>query len=194
MQNITLNFLFLYSLFPSSVSVFHFLIHIVCFMSFGFTLCLHPHLTDGFDSTPFRCVCNSFYLIFTLHPVHVFLFCVSSLALGSAPSVPAPLCSIGTREGVTQKNLSGLLPIRDFRLDPSLLYSLPLLALSPNLLIVWVFLSIAYLLAKLRCSWAWNPLFPFFFLSFPRSGYLSTFFLCFSVSSSSGWGAVCRQC
>ncbi|RXN33454.1 type I inositol 3,4-bisphosphate 4-phosphatase-like isoform X4 [Labeo rohita] len=38
------------------------------------------------------------------------------------------------------------------RLDPSLLYSLPLLALSPNLLIVWVFLSIAYLLAKLRCS------------------------------------------
>ncbi|KAG9348670.1 hypothetical protein JZ751_028987 [Albula glossodonta] len=29
--------------------------------------------------------------------------------------------SIGTREGVTQKNLSGLLPIRDFRLDPSLL-------------------------------------------------------------------------
>ncbi|XP_057194646.1 inositol polyphosphate-4-phosphatase type I Ab isoform X3 [Triplophysa rosa] len=60
--------------------------------------------------------------------------------------------SIGTREGVTQKNLSGLLPVRDFRLDPSLLYSLPLLALSPNLLIVWVFLSIAYLLAKLRCS------------------------------------------
>lgn len=44
------------------------------------------------------------------------------------------------------------MPIRDFRLDPSLLYSLPLLALSPNLLIVWVFLSIAYLLAKLRCS------------------------------------------
>ncbi|XP_067315404.1 inositol polyphosphate-4-phosphatase type I Ab isoform X3 [Pseudorasbora parva] len=60
--------------------------------------------------------------------------------------------SIGTREGVIQKNLSGLLPVRDFRLDPSLLYSLPLLALSPNLLIVWVFLSIAYLLAKLRCS------------------------------------------
>ncbi|XP_051563631.1 inositol polyphosphate-4-phosphatase type I A-like [Myxocyprinus asiaticus] len=60
--------------------------------------------------------------------------------------------SIGTREGVTQKNLSGILPVRDFRLDPSLLYSLPLLALSPNLLIVWVFLSIAYLLAKLRCS------------------------------------------
>ncbi|XP_056606087.1 inositol polyphosphate-4-phosphatase type I Ab isoform X6 [Triplophysa dalaica] len=60
--------------------------------------------------------------------------------------------SIGTREGVIQKNLSGLMPVRDFRLDPSLLYSLPLLALSPNLLIVWVFLSIAYLLAKLRCS------------------------------------------
>ncbi|XP_031707623.1 inositol polyphosphate-4-phosphatase type I Ab isoform X6 [Anarrhichthys ocellatus] len=59
---------------------------------------------------------------------------------------------IGTREGVIQKNLSGLLPVRDFRLDPSLLYSLPLLALSPNLLVVWIFLSVAYFLAKLRCS------------------------------------------
>ncbi|XP_041834917.1 inositol polyphosphate-4-phosphatase type I A-like isoform X4 [Melanotaenia boesemani] len=60
--------------------------------------------------------------------------------------------SIGTREGVIQKNLSGLLPVRDLRLDPSLLYSLPLLALSPNLLVVWIFLSLAYFLAKLRCS------------------------------------------
>ncbi|XP_065808044.1 inositol polyphosphate-4-phosphatase type I A isoform X8 [Labrus bergylta] len=60
--------------------------------------------------------------------------------------------SIGTREGVIQKNLSGLLPVRDLRLDPSLLYSLPLLALSPNLLVVWIFLSVAYFLAKLRCS------------------------------------------
>ncbi|XP_033866692.1 inositol polyphosphate-4-phosphatase type I A isoform X2 [Acipenser ruthenus] len=60
--------------------------------------------------------------------------------------------SIGTREVVTQKNLSGLLPIRDFRLDPSLLYSIPLLALSPNLLVVWLFLSVAYLLAKMRCK------------------------------------------
>ncbi|XP_067358138.1 inositol polyphosphate-4-phosphatase type I A-like isoform X7 [Channa argus] len=60
--------------------------------------------------------------------------------------------SIGTREGVIQKNLSGLLPVRDFRLDPSLLYSLPLLALSPNLLVVWIFLSVAYFLAKIRCS------------------------------------------
>ncbi|KAA8579427.1 hypothetical protein FQN60_006520, partial [Etheostoma spectabile] len=59
---------------------------------------------------------------------------------------------IGTREGVIQKNLSGLLPVRDFRLDPSLLYTLPLLALSPNLLVVWIFLSVAYFLAKLRCS------------------------------------------
>lgn len=111
------------------------------------------------------------------HPVHVAPFCLSSLAFAAAPSSPAPLCSIGTREGVTQKNLSGLLPIRDFRLDPSLLYSLPLLALSPNLLIVWVFLSIAYLLAKLRCSWAWDPLLSFFFLSLPHFSYLSTFFL-----------------
>ncbi|XP_023573200.1 type I inositol 3,4-bisphosphate 4-phosphatase isoform X12 [Octodon degus] len=60
--------------------------------------------------------------------------------------------SIGTREVVTQKNLSGLVPIRDLRLDPSLLCSLPLLALSPNLLIVWLFLSIAYLVTKLRCK------------------------------------------
>ncbi|XP_066562224.1 inositol polyphosphate-4-phosphatase type I A isoform X2 [Amia ocellicauda] len=60
--------------------------------------------------------------------------------------------SIGTREVVTQKNLSGLLPIRDCRLDPSLLYSIPLLALSPNLLVVWLFLSVAYLLAKMRCK------------------------------------------
>ncbi|XP_022454829.1 inositol polyphosphate-4-phosphatase type I A isoform X3 [Delphinapterus leucas] len=60
--------------------------------------------------------------------------------------------SIGTREVVTQKNLSGLVPIRDLRLDPSLLCSIPLLALSPNLLIAWLFLSVAYLVAKLRCK------------------------------------------
>ncbi|CAG5933870.1 unnamed protein product [Menidia menidia] len=60
--------------------------------------------------------------------------------------------SVGTREGVVQKNLSGLLPVRDLRLDPSLMYSLPLLALSPNLLMVWIFLSVAYFLAKLRCG------------------------------------------
>ncbi|XP_044628880.1 inositol polyphosphate-4-phosphatase type I A isoform X8 [Equus asinus] len=60
--------------------------------------------------------------------------------------------SIGTREVVTQKNLSGLVPIRDLRLDPSLLCSIPLLALSPNLLIAWLCLSIAYLVAKLRCK------------------------------------------
>lgn len=62
--------------------------------------------------------------------------------------------SVGTREGVIQKNLSGLLPVRDLRLDPSLMYSLPLLALSPNLLVVCIFLSVAYFLAKVRCSWA----------------------------------------
>ncbi|XP_051881752.1 inositol polyphosphate-4-phosphatase type I A isoform X5 [Pristis pectinata] len=60
--------------------------------------------------------------------------------------------SIGTREVVTQKNLSGLVPIRDCRLDPNLLYSIPLLAFSPNLMIVWVFLSLAYLLARFRCQ------------------------------------------
>ncbi|XP_054915117.1 inositol polyphosphate-4-phosphatase type I A-like isoform X8 [Poeciliopsis prolifica] len=60
--------------------------------------------------------------------------------------------SVGTREGVIQKNLSGLLPVRDLRLDPSLMYSLPLLALSPNLLVVCIFLSVAYFLARVRCS------------------------------------------
>ncbi|XP_059183897.1 inositol polyphosphate-4-phosphatase type I A-like isoform X2 [Centropristis striata] len=59
---------------------------------------------------------------------------------------------IGTREVVTQKNLVGVLPVRELRLDPGLLYSLPLLALSPNLLLVWIFLSVAYFLSKLRCS------------------------------------------
>lgn len=133
-------------------------------------------------------------MVTSLHPVHVAPFCLSSLAFAAAPSSPAPLCSIGTREGVTQKNLSGLLPIRDFRLDPSLLYSLPLLALSPNLLIVWVFLSIAYLLAKLRCSWAWDPLLSFF-LSLSPSLQLSQHFLSLFIFtfSSCGWGVVCRQ-
>uniref|UniRef100_A0A672HUV6 Inositol polyphosphate-4-phosphatase type I A n=1 Tax=Salarias fasciatus TaxID=181472 RepID=A0A672HUV6_SALFA len=58
--------------------------------------------------------------------------------------------SVGTRDFVTQKNLSGLLPVRDLRLDPSLLLSLPLLALSPPLVLVWLCLSLAYLLARLR--------------------------------------------
>lgn len=73
--------------------------------------------------------------------------------LPSSSSSSRGLGSVGTREGVIQKNLSGLLPVRDLHLDPSLLYSLPLLALSPNLLVVWIFLSVAYFLAKVRCSW-----------------------------------------
>ncbi|XP_077451726.1 inositol polyphosphate-4-phosphatase type I A-like isoform X2 [Stigmatopora argus] len=58
--------------------------------------------------------------------------------------------SIGTSEGMIQKNLCGLLPVRDFCLDPSLLYSLPLLALTPNLLVVWIFLSVTFILTRLR--------------------------------------------
>ncbi|MED6266460.1 hypothetical protein CHARACLAT_002370 [Characodon lateralis] len=79
------------------------------------------------------------------------LFCRSTSLPLFSPLAPR-LASVGTREGVIQKNLSGLLPVRDLRLDPSLMYSLPLLALSPNLLVVWIFLSMAYFLAKIRCS------------------------------------------
>lgn len=89
----------------------------------------------------------AFFFFFPSLPVH---FSVISFPLFLLR--PQRLGSIGTREGVIQKNLSGLLPVRDFRMDPSLLYSLPLLALSPNLLVVWIFLSVAFLLAKLRCS------------------------------------------
>lgn len=42
--------------------------------------------------------------------------------------------------------------MRDLRLEPSLLYSLPLLALSPNLLLLWLLLSLACLLTRLRCG------------------------------------------
>lgn len=88
---------------------------------------------------------------FGKNPLHVSLFSLFSLFLFLSPNL-LPFHSIGTREVVTQKNLSGLVPVRDLRLDPSLLCSIPLLALSPNLLIVWLFLSIAYLVAKLRCK------------------------------------------
>lgn len=91
---------------------------------------------------------------FWKNPLHVsllFLYFLS-LFLFLSPNL-LPFHSIGTREVVTQKNLSGLVPTRDLRLDPSLLCSIPLLALSPNLLIAWLFLSVAYLVAKLRCKW-----------------------------------------
>lgn len=103
-----------------------------------------------------------FFLILSFGSLFSLCFWVKSIAcvsfLSSLPFFlflsPAlfPFHSIGTREVVTQKNLSGLVPIRDLRLDPSLLCSIPLLALSPNLLIVWLFLSIAYLVTKFRCK------------------------------------------
>ena len=100
---------------------------------------------------------SSFYSPILLEKIHCmclfflyFPFFFSILPFHS-PNL-LPFHSIGTREVVTQKNLSGLVPVRDLRLDPSLLCSIPLLALSPNLLIVWLFLSIAYLVAKLRCK------------------------------------------
>lgn len=97
-----------------------------------------------------------FFIYLTILFCHLFLYihlhvCLPFCFIFPPPNL-LPFHSIGTREVVTQKNLSGLVPIRDFRLDPSLLYSIPLLALSPNLLIVWLFLSIAYLVARLRCK------------------------------------------
>lgn len=104
--------------------------------------------------------CGFFHLFFIFSTTlccHLFLYIHLHVRLPFCFIFPPPnllpFHSIGTREVVTQKNLSGLVPIRDFRLDPSLLYSIPLLALSPNLLIVWLFLSIAYLVARLRCKW-----------------------------------------
>lgn len=113
------------------------------FSSSWFDLALFCHLVPSSSSS------SSFFLI---HPLHV---CVSFFLFLLFPFLPKllPFHSIGTREVVTQKNLCGLVPIRDFRLDPSLLYSIPLLALSPNLLVVWLFLSIAYLVARVRCKW-----------------------------------------
>ncbi len=136
--------LYLFIVFEINFS-FHFYFTFMLGLIFRFIFTLHSCWNHPNGHVTTSCTC---------HPV---LFVLSDPCCRFP--VPAPLCSVGTREGVTQKNLSGLLPVRDFRLDPSLLYSLPLLALSPNLLIVWVFLSVAYLLAKLRCSWAWDPLF-----------------------------------
>lgn len=141
----------------------------ISFLFFSFILFPSPYF--------YNCTDTYFWDVFPLFLYFIFWFCCAffhffhfldhlvlpSLVIHSfaCPSfcfifpLPnlLPFHSIGTREIVTQKNLSGLVPIRDFRLDPSLLYSIPLLALSPNLLIVWLFLSIAYLVARLRCKW-----------------------------------------
>lgn len=109
--------------------------HFFFTLPFGSPLFFHT-----FDTI--HCMCLLFFFSF-LYFLCLFLFLSPKLF---------PFHSIGTREVVTQKNLSGLVPIRDLRLDPSLLCSIPLLALSPNLLIVWLFLSIAYLVTKLRCK------------------------------------------
>lgn len=133
-----------------------------CFPRPTFTRHLHSLWFSVLPSTDsiHLCVLKDFLLLTLLLFYHslfplIFssvLFLPSSSSLCSSSLAPSP-GSNGTREGVFQKNLSGLLPIRDLRLDPSLLYSLPLLALSPSLLLVWMFLSVAVLLAKLRCSW-----------------------------------------
>lgn len=154
LQNFFLIFTSLSLLFSCNCAGFvWFSVHTLFYISFFF-LCGSFHfffffliLSFGspfspyFCVKPIACVCLfSFFLFSFLFP---FSFPFSQLS---------PFHSIGTREVVTQKNLSGLVPMRDLRLDPSLLCSLPLLALSPNLLIVWLFLSIAYLLTKLRCK------------------------------------------
>lgn len=113
--------------------------------SFFFTLISPPSVHPSF-------------LTFVFSPLLFPPFPPSSPLLNHAYYPRSSLCwfspsnSIGTREGLFQKNLSGLLPVRDLRLDPSLLYSLPLLALSPNLLVVWIFLSVVFFLAKVRCG------------------------------------------
>lgn len=125
---------------PFSTSHFSFCVAHSTFFFF-LILSFGSPFSPYFCVKPIACVCLfSFFLFSFLFP---FSFPFSQLS---------PFHSIGTREVVTQKNLSGLVPMRDLRLDPSLLCSLPLLALSPNLLIVWLFLSIAYLLTKLRCK------------------------------------------
>lgn len=131
----------------SSPSFLHITFSFCCgFMAFFFFLNLtfwFSSFSILFDKT--HCMCLFLFVCF------FYSFSFSSFFLFLSPKL-FPFHSIGTREVVTQKNLSGLVPIRDLRLDPSLLCSLPLLALSPNLLIVWLFLSIAYLVAKLRCK------------------------------------------
>lgn len=120
-------------------------------ISFNYFLSLcHHHLSAHLSLIPFLFCSLSFASVF----LSFSLFPFSKPFSPHLPASTAVMGSIGTREGVIQKNLSGLLPLRDFRLDPSLLYSLPLLALSPNLLVVWIFLSVAYFLAKVRCSWS----------------------------------------
>lgn len=141
------------------------------FLFFSFILFPSPYLCNYADtyfwdvfSTPpllhllvLLCFLPCFFIFSTTLCYHLFLYIHLHVRLPFCFIFPPPnllpFHSIGTREVVTQKNLSGLVPIRDFRLDPSLLYSIPLLALSPNLLIVWLFLSIAYLVARLRCKW-----------------------------------------
>lgn len=128
-----------------------FLLAIFYFLSYFLSFLLHLFLP-----VYFFLICSSSLFSFLLQPLLHHLLLPPTFFCCSTPPLPPTftwLGRIGTREGVTQKNLSGLLPVRDFRLDPSLLYSLPLLALSPNLLVVWIFLSVAYFLAKLRCSW-----------------------------------------
>lgn len=184
-QNIVPNLLF----FP--FSLFILFLCIVCFVSLYLPLFLFSFNVFFFSSCTNLCFIPTYLTILslrTLQPdylwfwIHIW-FCHPSPSMSvplrlfkkkkknTAPPLypPPPGCSVGTREGVTQKNLSGLLPVRELRLEPSLLYSLPLLALSPNLLIVWLFLSVAYLLAKLRCSWATtlSQLLFFFFWFFP---------------------------
>ncbi len=143
-----------------------------------------------------------FYFTFMLEPLQWsrhHILCMSPRSVCSLwpllplprPSVPAPLCSIGTREGVTQKNLSGLLPVRDFRLDPSLLYSLPLLAWAQTCSSSGCSQHSLPAGQKLRCSWAWDPLSMFLFsLSSLRLSqhFLSLFFLFFLL-----WVRSCVQ-
>lgn len=129
----------LYSFLPSFLS---FLTTSSCFSAFCLLLLLLL-LATVIAATFSRCVFSFPSCVWPLPP---------SSTTHPPTHLPVPPPSAGTREGLLQKNLSGVLPVRDLRLEPSLLYSLPLLALSPNLLLLWLLLSLACLLTRLRCG------------------------------------------
>ncbi len=179
------------------------------FYVFWIYFCLHLHLTDGFDSVPFHRVCNKFFVSFLLyihvgttpmvtspHPVHVAPFCLSSLALAAAsPSLrPCPSLQHWDQGGGNSEEPERFIACTWLQAGPqSALLSAPS-GPEPKPAHRLGVPQHSLPAGQTPLQLSLRPPFPCFFLSFPRSGYLSTSFLCFSVSFSSEWGAVCRQC